>query len=171
MSLDAHHPAAPKPPQDGLHPPVQSIEDVITFRLHRLITMAERGGNNWPEAQFGLSLNEWRLLALVKARTPVRAGDVAELLMMDKSQMSRLIKGLIARRLLRNAPDARDARAAALTLTPQGQTLHDRMLAEVLRGNEKLLAVLTPDQVDALYEMLSILITHSEALLAARING
>ena len=89
----------------GKHPPVNSIEDVITFKLQRLVSIGERAGHHWSEDMFSLSLNEWRMVALVKAREPARAGDVSDLLMMDKSQASRVIKSLLSKGLIESAPD------------------------------------------------------------------
>ncbi|MGJ8616038.1 MAG: MarR family transcriptional regulator [Sulfitobacter sp.] len=73
------------------HPPVQSIEDVFTFKMNQFVTVNEREGHRWAKKYFDLSLNEWRVFALIKAHAPVRASDVADQMLMDKSQLSRLI--------------------------------------------------------------------------------
>ena len=87
------------------HPPIQSIEDVIVFKLARFVGINERLGQRWSEALFDLSLKEWRMLALVQKRGPVRAGDLAELMLMDKSQLSRLVKSLSAKQLVATITD------------------------------------------------------------------
>lgn len=147
------------------HPAADTIEDVLTFKLNRLVTINEREGHRWSEDLFGLSLNEWRVLALVQANAPVRAGDMASLLLMDKSQLSRLIKELQGKRLIKSKPDSHDARAVVLTLTSKGSDLYDDMLAEVLRQNELVLAPLSAEEVILFDNMLNRLTAHNLSML------
>lgn len=152
------------------HPPVLTIEDVITFRLNRLVSIGERAGQQWSERLFGLSLNEWRLLALVKARAPCRAGDVADLLAMDKSQTSRVIKSLLKKELIRNMPDPNDGRAVALRPTQKGAALYKEVFDEVMRSNERILAPLNAQEVEDLHRTLKKLIDHAQDLLEMRLG-
>lgn len=152
------------------HPPALTIEDVLTFQLNRLVSIGERAGQQWSERMFDLSLNEWRLLALVKARAPCRAGDVADLLLMDKSQTSRVIKSLLKKDLIRNMPDPNDGRAVALRPTDMGEALYVEVFAEVMRSNERVLATLSVEEVQAFDKTLKKLIRHSQDLLEKRLG-
>jgi DNA-binding MarR family transcriptional regulator len=152
------------------HPEAQTIEDVITFRLQRLVALGERAVRHWSERMFDLSLNEWRLLALVQARSPSRAGDIADLLLMDKSQTSRIIKVLLKRGLIRNFPDPNDGRAIALELTQEGEVLYSRAFEEVMRNNERILEVLSVEEVQVFDIILTKLVSHSSDLLRARLR-
>lgn len=156
--------------QNRKHPFAKTIEDVITFRLKLVVAIGERAGQQWSERLFDLSLNEWRMLALVKARAPVRAGDIADLLVMDKSQTSRLVKSLLAKGLIRDTPDPADGRAVVLEVTPEGETLYTRVFDEVLRSNERVLAPLTPEEVGVLDRVLDKLIDHNRDLLDKRLG-
>ncbi len=147
------------------HPAVGSIEDVLTFKLNRLVVINEREGHRWSGDSFDLSLNEWRVLAVIQAKAPVRAGDVSALLLMDKSQLSRLIKNLQEKLFVKSKPDANDARAVVLTLTSQGVVVYDRMLAEVIRQNEQVLAPLSAKEVALLNDMLNRLTAHNLSML------
>jgi DNA-binding MarR family transcriptional regulator len=153
------------------HPEVSSIEDVITFRLRRLLTIGERAGQQWSERLFDLKLNEWRLLALIVAHAPARASDIADLLFMDKSQMSRVIKVLQTKSLIKNVADPSDGRANALKPTGKGKKLYARIMEEVLRSNERVLEPLTSEEVYAFDAMLEKLTTHTRGLLDARLLG
>jgi DNA-binding MarR family transcriptional regulator len=153
----------------GKHPQVSSIEDVITFRLQRLVTIGERAGQQWSERLFDLKLNEWRILALIVAHVPARASDMADLLFMDKSQISWVIKVLEAKHLVKNTTDPRDGRANALKPTAKGGKLYDDVMEEVLRSNERVLEPLSPEEVKVFDVMLEKLTLHSRALLDARV--
>lgn len=148
-------------PVGGKHPDVLTIEDVITFKLRRLVLIGEREGHLWSEDLFDLSLNEWRLLALIKARMPARAGDIADFILMDKSQASRLIKSLQSKGLVMTGEDPDDGRALMLELTPEGDEVYRGMMAEVLRSNEDVLAPLSPEEIVQFSDMLQRLIDHS----------
>ncbi len=152
------------------HPAVHSIEDVITFKLARFVGINERLGHRWSETKFDLSLNEWRMLALVQAYAQVRAGDLAELMLMDKSQLSRLIKSLQAKKTLKSKPDPHDARAVVLSLSTKGEMLYDEVLAEVLCRNENVLAPLSDEEISVFDGLLTRLVRHNEHLLALRMH-
>lgn len=156
-------------PAISKHPVVSSIEDVITFRLQRLVNIGERAGHQWSERMFDVSLNEWRLLALIVAHAPTRAGDMSDALLMDKSQLSRVIKSLLKKALIRNMTDPNDGRAIALQPTAQGIALHKNMMVEVLRSNERVLAPLNVEEIEAFNKTLDKLLGHTQDLLDARL--
>jgi DNA-binding MarR family transcriptional regulator len=165
------HPARGMPGEGtAKHPATRSIEDVITFRLQRLVSIGERAGHQWSERMFDLSLNEWRLLALLKSRAPARAGDMADLLVMDKSQTSRLIRALLGKHLIENTPDPQDGRAVSLKLTAEGDALYLDIFAEVMRSNERILTPLSEEEVQMLDGILDKLIDHSADLLERRLG-
>ena len=137
-----------------------SIEDITVFKLARLVSINERAGQGWSESRFGLGLNAWRVLALVQSKGPLRAGDLADLMLIDRSQLSRLLKQLCARGLVDSSPDPSDARAVVLRATLEGRVLHDRVMEHVVAGNERMLAPLSPEEARQFDEMLTRLTAH-----------
>ena len=65
----------------------------------------------------------------IGARGPMTAMQLAEILHLEKSSVSRMVRKLIERGELREASDADDARVKPLALTPKGRrtlaSLHD----------------------------------------------
>ncbi|APE42197.1 hypothetical protein BOO69_01305 [Sulfitobacter alexandrii] len=154
--------------RQGKHPAVAGIEDVITFKLHTLGVIGERSGSHWSETMFDFTLTNWRVLAVIRAHQPTRAGDVAEILLMDKSQLSRVIKQLKAARLIVDTTDPDDGRAVALKLTAKGTTLYHRIMEHVMERNELVLAPLTSQEAETLSRLLDKLIAQSRVLLESR---
>lgn len=148
-----------------LHPQIETIEDVIVFKLGLFSAINDRLGHRWSERLFGLSLIEWRMLALVQARQPVRAGDLADAMLMDKSQLSRMIRLLTAKDNIEVTPDQDDARAVMLNLTLKGQLLFEEVMAEVMRRNEVVLGALTAQEVAQFDGLLDRLLQHNAGLL------
>ena len=155
------------PPRVLRQPSIGSVEDVLVYKLARMVAINERNGHRWSRQRFDLSVNEMFVLGLVQAHGTLRAGDLSELLVMDKSQLSRLIKALTTRKLLRNRPDRKDARAIALSLTAKGEKLFGEVLREIARRNENVLAPLTPEEVATFDGMLDRLIAHNLMLWQA----
>ncbi|MEX2198162.1 MAG: MarR family transcriptional regulator, partial [Burkholderiales bacterium] len=93
--------------------------------------------------EFGVSLWEWRTLALLgAAREAQSLNALARAAGIDKSQMSRVVSGLAARRLVLRAIDADDARGVRLTLTRAGRTLYDGLIRAAAERNEAFLECL-----------------------------
>lgn len=154
-------------PSGPLHPPVRTVEDAIIFKVFRFAALTERLGNRWSERKYDLSLNEWRMLALVQAHQPARAGDMAHLMLMDKSQLSRLIRSLTAKGHVHSKPDKDDARAITLGLTSKGQMLFEQIMREVMQRHEGVLSVLSVDEVAQFSALLDRLLAHNWGVLEA----
>ncbi len=144
------------------HPPVGAITDLLTFRLFRLVALVERAGTRWGERpEFNFSINEWRVLALAQAMGPVRTGHVAWTLVMDKGQLSRVVKSLIDKGYLSSRPDADDARATLLETTDAGRAMHAKALDFLAARNEQIVEPLSREECSVLAELLTRLLDHN----------
>ncbi|MEX0758328.1 MAG: MarR family transcriptional regulator, partial [Tistlia sp.] len=128
------------------HPAIADIRDLLTFRIAMLAAANDRMGQDWLQSLYGLRILEWRVLGLVAAREPVGFGEVARALLVDKGQLSRLVKQLGARGLLAAEPDGRDQRLVLLSLTAAGRALHDRVLPVALERNERVVSALSAQE-------------------------
>ncbi len=86
-----------------------------------------------------LTLPQWRALVLIDAAEGERASDLAPRLGISRPSMSRLVRRLERKGLVRATPDPSDGRAVILASTPAGrQALRDtrvrrrRMVADAL---------------------------------------
>ncbi len=150
---------------DRVHPPIRAIADTLTFRLVRLVAVNDRAGNRWAHREFGLSLNEWRVLGLTHTLEPVRTGRIARLLLMDKGQQSRVVRQLVDKGLIDARQSETDARSVELTTTKSGQELHDRMLAYAAARNEVVVGTLTREECQEFLRLLQKMTEHNEELL------
>ena len=149
-----------------IHPPIRSLLDALTFRLARLVAVNDLSGTTRLRNNFGLSLNEWRVLGLTHALGPVGFGRIRRLLLMDKGQLSRTAKALTERGLLTTQPSPDDARAVELVLTKEGETLHDEVLSFTAARNEVVVATLTPEECREFLRLLQKITAHNEELSA-----
>ena len=99
------------------HPAVNSISDLLSFKIARLSGINQRLGGYWLKKKFDLGLNDWRILGLTTANQPVPFKKIQEMLDMDKGQFSRSVKMLVDRGYISVGPSKIDGRALDLTVT------------------------------------------------------
>lgn len=120
-----------------------TIRELLSYRLHVVANLLSRGAELRYRREFGVSLWEWRSIALLGGATEALSlNALARAAGIDKSQMSRVVSGLAARRLVLRAIDAEDARGVRLTLTRAGRTLYDGLIRAAAERNEAFLECL-----------------------------
>jgi DNA-binding MarR family transcriptional regulator len=87
-----------------------TIQDLLSYRIHRLAGALSRGAALRYRAGFGVTLMEWRALALLGDFAPTTLQALARQAGLDKSQVSRVVSGLVARGLVRRATGRADGR-------------------------------------------------------------
>ena len=120
------------------------IADLLSYRVHMVANLLSRGAELRYRREFGVSLWEWRTIALLGAADEALSlGHLAHAAGIDKSQMSRVVSGLAARRLVLRAIDANDARGVQLTLTRAGLKLYDGLIRAAADRNDAFLDCLS----------------------------
>jgi DNA-binding MarR family transcriptional regulator len=105
------------------------IQDLLSYRIHRVANLLSRGAELRYRREFGVSLWEWRSLALLGAgREPLSLNHLAHAAGIHKSQMSRVVSGLSKRGLVRREPDPADARGVRLTLSKAGRRVYEGLI-------------------------------------------
>ncbi|MBL0419644.1 MarR family transcriptional regulator [Ramlibacter sp. AW1] len=103
---------------------------------------------------FDLNLAEWRVCAALHERPHQRLSDLAVQTTAEPSTLSRIVDGMIQRKLVARERSEDDARAIALRLTPEGVDLTQRVIPLAQLYERVALAGLSKPQVDSLKAML-----------------
>jgi len=119
-----------------------TIRDLLSFKLHVVANLLSRGAALRYRREFGVSLMEWRTLALLGSGGPMSLNELAKLAGLDKSQMSRVVAGLTTRALVLRAIDASDARGVRLSLAAAGEKIYAGLIAAANQRNDAFLAAL-----------------------------
>lgn len=131
-------------PETGDDYPKTCFEQFVSYRLHLLVNVNERAANMLYTRKFGISLNEWRVMALLGECESLPVTQIAKRTDLDKSQVSRIASALAKRRYLSRKANTEDARSVMLKLTPSGHAIHQRIFSEESLGRqERLLSQLT----------------------------
>ncbi|HEV8654793.1 MAG TPA: MarR family transcriptional regulator [Candidatus Limnocylindria bacterium] len=102
----------------------------------------------------GLTMQQAELLVWTHRQRGASPTQLTELLLTDDAGVSRLVDRLEAKGLITRRVHGRDRRARELQLTPSGRTLATRLGRFAARGNEKLLAGLSPQETAQLRRLL-----------------
>ena len=93
-----------------------------------------------------ITINEWRVLAVIAQKEAVAARDVVSLTPMDKMSVSRAVASLEAKGIAERRSSAQDRRVNTVLLTLKGRALFDRISALAIAYENDVLAELTEDE-------------------------
>ena len=86
------------------------IRELLSYRLHEVANLLSRGAELRYRREFGVSLWEWRTIALLGgAAGPLSLNHLAHAAGIHKSQMSRVVSGLAKRKLVVRDANSQDA--------------------------------------------------------------
>jgi DNA-binding MarR family transcriptional regulator len=146
------------------------LEAFLPYRLSLLSNTVSRGVSTAYRKAHGLSVTEWRVVAVLGRYPDLTASEVAQRTAMDKVAISRAVKRLQQRRLVTRSPHREDRRRLPLRLTPgAGVGLFRAVVPKALACEAQLLASLTTQERAALDDLLLKLQAAAEALLPSRI--
>jgi DNA-binding MarR family transcriptional regulator len=106
------------------------------------------------EDKFGLTIPQWRLIAVLADEGPLTPQALCAHTIMDKVTVTRAAQGLLRRRLVKRLPNETDGRSHRLMLTTAGEQLYSEVVPLALRYEEQLLDGMDARSVAKLEEQL-----------------
>ncbi|MFC3100296.1 MarR family winged helix-turn-helix transcriptional regulator [Altererythrobacter lauratis] len=97
--------------------------------------------------RFGLSVPEWRVMAVLGDSGPLTQRDLTQRTLMDKVAVNRACKVLEERGLAARTPNAQDGRSHHLGLTEAGRTMHGQIMPLAVEMESRVFASLTPEEI------------------------
>ena len=134
-----------------------ALEAFLPYRLSLLSNTISEGIASAYRDVHGLSLTEWRVVAILGRFPDLTATDIMARGAMDKVAVSRAVGRLDDKGLVRRTAQPDDRRRVALRLTPAGVKLFNAVVPEALAYEQRLLGSLSAtesSQLDALLDKL-----------------
>ena len=139
------------------------IRELISYRLHTVANLLSRGAELRYSREFGVSLWEWRTIALLGAvREPLSLNHLAHAAGIHKSQMSRVVSGLTRRKLVLRAANGREV---ALTLTRSGRRLCEGLISAASERDQAFNDCLSKNEKEVLDRCLTKLAGQARHLI------
>ena len=143
----------------------QDLRDLVSFQLRQLSNLYTKNTASVYQRKFGLTMNEWRLIALVDAAGNISLNRLASQAQFDKGLTSRIVTALIERGVILRQTDPNDARGIALSLTDQGVDLVAEVFPQAVELNTQLQSCLTRSERDTLAVVLQKMTHQARAML------
>lgn len=140
------------------------LEDFLPYRLSILSNTVSNTIATAYNKRFGLSIPEWRVIAVLGRFPGLSAVEVAERTLMDKVAVSRAVTKLInSGRVDRQFADA-DRRRSILRLSAEGRQVHDEIAPLALKFEEDLLHGLSEDEIQTLSVIMERLLARARLI-------
>ena len=147
------------------------LERFLPYRLSVLTNLVSGTIADAYRRRFGLSIPEWRVLAVLARNPGLSAAEVAERTRMDAVAVSRAVARLLAAGRLRRAHSRDDRRRSVLDVSAAGRAVYRAVAPVALGYEEQLLAALDPSARVALDAAVTALTTRAQALAGSVAAG
>ncbi|OGA39112.1 MAG: hypothetical protein A3G28_03920 [Betaproteobacteria bacterium RIFCSPLOWO2_12_FULL_68_19] len=145
---------------------VPTIKELLSYRLHQVANLLSRGAEMRYRREFGVSLWEWRTVALLGGAGEAQSlNDLARAAGTDKGQMSRVVSGLTGRKIVFRRTDANDARGIRLSLTRAGRKLYQGLIGAAAERNRAFLGCLSARERDCLEQAMAKLAREARSFI------
>jgi DNA-binding MarR family transcriptional regulator len=140
-----------------------SLAEFLPYRLSVLAnTISNTLARSYAE-RFGVSIPQWRVMAVLGDDPGRSANELVERTRMDKVSVSRAVSGLTAAGRVVRRTNPADRRRSVLRLSARGRSIYEQIVPLARRYEQELLGRLQPTERRA----LDALITHlDEAALS-----
>ena len=146
--------------------PVIELESFLPYRLSVLANVTSTAIAAAYEERFGLTIPEWRVIAVLTRYPGLSAREVAQKTRMDAVAVSRAVNRLLRAGRVRRAVAPDDRRRSVLQVSAAGAAVYRDVAPLALEFERSLLESIAPADRDMLERVLGVLISRAEALSA-----
>jgi DNA-binding MarR family transcriptional regulator len=144
------------------------LDAFLPFRLSVTSNLVSETIASTYQALFGLSVPEWRLIAVIAEEDGTTQQLIARRTRMDKVSVSRASIALTGRGLIERRPHVSDRRSQSVHLTKSGRELYAAVAPKALELERRIFARFAPADIASFSKML---LQVQEATLAVRQAG
>ena len=127
----------------------------VTYRLAKLQSQLNAQGTAILKEKSDLSLVEWRVIQVIRMFEKPSLSQIAEHVQMDKGQLSRKVKVMIEKGLLKSQRNDDDKRVHKLWLTEKAKKINMDLMPVMEQRQRRLLANVTPDELQMFYRIIN----------------
>ena len=139
----------------------------LPYRLSVLSNTVSHTVAKLYEKRFGITIPEWRIIAVLGGGETLSAGEIAQRTAMDKVQVSRAISRMLDSALILRESGDSDRRKALLTLTPKALDIYTQIVPLALAYEAQLTSALTEEEAALLDRLLSKMQAQADQLASA----
>ena len=139
-------------------PRTLELDRFLPFRLSVLSNTVSTAISGAYQQRFGLTIPEWRVMAVLAMNPGLSAAEVAQRTAMDKVAVSRAVTSLLKARRIGRQMARHDRRRSLLRLAPAGQRVYGEVVPFALAYERELLRPLSAKERAALDRAVRVLL-------------
>lgn len=141
------------------------LQNFLPYRLSLLTNTVSQGIAAAYRDRYGISVTEWRILAVLGQFPGLTASEVMERTAMDKVSVSRAVKAMMEKGLLTRTTDIEDRRRRQLTLTEgKGQNVLEEIIPKARVFEKRLVEALDLSEIEFLNAIIEKLQNQAEKI-------
>ena len=130
------------------------LTDFLPYRLSTTSNAVSGRIAQEYRTRFGLSIPEWRVMAVLGDAGAMTQRDLTRMTLMDKVAVNRACKVLEERGLAARQPNTSDGRSHLLELTAEGRAMHGEIMPLALEMERRIFAGFSDEEVELFRSML-----------------
>jgi DNA-binding MarR family transcriptional regulator len=131
-----------------------NLESFLPYRLSVTTNRVSRAFAAQYEQEFGISIPEWRAIAVLGAFAPLSSNEICQRTAMDKAKVSRAVASLLKRGLIAREAHATDQRLIQLTLSKSGRRIFEAVIPRARAIEAAMTKGLSKSDVAHLHQIL-----------------
>jgi len=125
------------------------LDDFLPYRMSITTNLVSELVASTYQALFGLSIPEWRMIAVIAEQDRMTQQMIGLKTRMDKVTVSRAVAALVQRGLLVRETHAGDRRSHWLALSGEGRALYDVVAPKALELERRIFSAIPKEEIAA----------------------
>ena len=142
-------------------------DDLLNYQLKRLLSLGGAPAIRLCEGQYGVTRQEWRLIAALTEGGAMSPSSLAQCVEFDPARIAKTLASLVEKGFVRRVTNADDRRRASVATTAAGKRLYTQLFPQLAQINRRLMEVLDEDEAAVLENLLARLTERARQVHAA----
>lgn len=138
------------------------LEHFIPYQLSTLTETVSKSLSHIYAYRFGLTITEWRVMAILGQYGQMTAKDIGEYSKMHKTKVSRAVHALLQSAFIERHANQDDLREAFLSLSESGRIIYEQIIPDALSFADWLIEDFSNDEKEKLNEFITRLKQRSQ---------
>jgi DNA-binding MarR family transcriptional regulator len=157
---------AAEPSRTAARRGVRTPYRITDYPMHYFAAIQRQNALNLTRAlrDIGVSVPMWRALSALRHKDGQTIGELAQLTVLDRSSLGRLLDEMARERLVEREPLPDDRRALLISLSAKGLRTFEAALAIARRHYREVFKGVTPDEFEVLMRVLQRIKTNTRMM-------
>lgn len=140
-----------------------SLKTFLSYRLSMLSRVIDQANAGKVPKKIHVSVTEGRVLDHLSLKVAATVRGLADEMCLDKAQVSRAVANLVKLDYANRVIDREDRRSVKFYRTKVGDKIFNENLAEIQRGQDQLLSVLEPEELEVLDRAITKMMRYAKS--------